>query len=763
MKLFSRGKDIPTTMTGLAGVLLAMAATTTLAHSGSHFDFDFFNTSRSNQSFQHVATFDVMAGNGSSVAEIVDVSRDGKQLIYTDASNGEIGFVDITRPDKPMAQGVLAVGGEPTSLAILDPLVLAAVDTSASFIDPSGKLLVVDRKTRSIVAQYDLPGQPDSVALAPDRKRAAIVIENERDEDRNDGLLPQYPSGALLIVDLQGSANNWVISTADLSPVAANAVDGSDLEPEFLDINERNEAVVTFQENNHIAIVDLRTGKTINNFSAGSAELSNVDTNEDDLITLDSQITRRREPDSVTWIDKDTFATANEGDYEDAQGEEGGSRGFTVFRKNGSVAYESAESFEHLLVSAGHYNEGRSENKGVEPEAVEFGKFGREDLLFVGSERSNAVGIYEMKRGKPELLQVVPTGIRPEGLKAIPQRDLFVASTEADAADVGIPTMINIYQMKRSNRRSDRTYPMIVSRNDEQGLPIPWVALSGLVGDPWDSDTLYAVSDAFLAAGFIYTIDASRTPARIVKRLEVTGASQSLDLEGVAVGPDGNFWLGSEGAAPGGRENLVLKVDAATGVVQAEIQLPAGLVNQRRSNGIEGIAVTGTPGAEVVYVAIQRAWPAEGDTDKVNTKIGRYDVASGEWGFVHYPLEAQGGGDWIGLSEITVLPNGQFAVIERDKGWGPTTGFNAELKAVFKLDLTAAEFRAYDDPNGLVTVGKSLLIDVLPALAKNSIWTAEKLEGFAVARDRSMYVVTDNDGLDDATGETVFLNLGKLR
>lgn len=763
MKLFSRGKGIPPTMTGLASILLAIAATTALAHSKSHFDFDFFNKSRSSESFQHVATFDVMTGNGSSVAEIIDVSRDGKQLIYTDAGKGEIGFVDITRPDKPKAQGVLVVGGEPTSLAILDPLVLVAVNTSESFVNPSGKLLVVDRKTRGIVAEYDLPGQPDSVALSPDRKRAAIVIENERDEDLNDGLLPQYPSGALLIVDLYGSANNWVIRTADLAPVAAKALDGSDLEPEFVDINERNEAVVTFQENNHIAIIDLRTGKTLSNFSAGSAQLSNVDTNEDDLITLDSELTKRREPDGVTWIDRDTFATANEGDYEDAQGEAGGSRGFTIFRKNGSVAYESGEAFEHLLVSAGHYNEGRSENKGIEPEAVEFGKFGRDELLFVGSERSNAVAIYQMKRGKPELLQVVPTGIGPEGLKAIPQRDLFVASTETDVADAGIPTMINIYEMKRSHRWSNREYPMIVSKNDEAGLPIPWVALSGLVGDPWDSDTLYAVSDTFLAEGFIYTVDVSRTPARIVERLQVTGASQRLDLEGVAVGPDGNFWLGSEGAAPGGIENLVLKVDAATGAVQAEIPLPAGLASKRRSNGIEGIAVTGTPGAEVVYVAIQRAWPAAGDTDKVNTKIGRYDVATGEWGFVHYPLQAQGGGDWIGLSEITVLPNGQFAVIERDKGWGPTTGFNAELKAVYKLDLAAAEFRAYDDPNGLVTVGKSLLIDVLPALAKNSIWTAEKLEGFAVARDRSMYVVTDNDGLDDSPGETVFLKLGKLR
>jgi len=707
--------------------------------------------------FAPIATFDVMAGNGSSVAEIIDASGNGKQLVYTDSDNEEIGFVDIKNPAYPMADGVVAVGGEPTSLVVRGRHVLVGVNTSASFTEPSGKLVVVDRNSRSIVAEYELGGQPDSIALSPNKRRAAIVIENERDEDLNDGLLPQYPSGGLLIVDLKGAVNSWDIFPADLSEVAYNAVNGSDLEPEYVDINSRDRAVVTFQENNHIAVVDMRTGWTISEFSAGSADLQNVDTVEDDVITLDSNITRRREPDAVTWIDKDSFATANEGDYEDAQGEGGGSRGFTVFNIDGTVEFESAESFEHLLVSAGHYNESRSENKGVEPESVEFGKFGSQELLFVGSERSNAVGIYEVEKNDLELLQVLPTGIGPEGLKVIPKRKLFVASTESDVADAGIPTMINIFQMQR---RQAAPYPMIESDNDGQGLPIPWVALSGLAADPQDNNTLYAVSDSFLASAFVYTVDVSSEPARIVDRVEVTGASGGLDLEGVAVGPDGNFWLGSEGQTAGGRDNLVLHVNAQTGAVISEIELPAAMVNQRRSNGIEGIAVTGTPGAEVVYVAIQRAWPDEGDTDKVNTKIGRYEVATGEWGFVHYPLEAEGNGGWIGLSELTPLPNGNFAIIERDKGWGPSTGLNAELKALFEVDLANAEFRSYGEQ--LITIDKDLFLDVLPALEATSIWTAEKLEGFAVSGDNQMFVVTDNDGVDDAPGETVFLNLGTV-
>jgi hypothetical protein len=60
----------------------------------------------------------------------------------------------------------------------------------------------------------------------------------------------------------------------------------------------------------------------------------------------------------------------------------------------------------------------------------------------------------------------------------------------------------------------------------------------------------------------------------------------------------------------------------------------------------------------------------------------------------------------------------------------------------------------------LVTISKTLLRDLLPDMAAVSIWTAEKLEGLAVDADGKVYAVTDNDGLDDATGETLFLNLG---
>jgi hypothetical protein len=38
----------------------------------------------------------------------------------------------------------------------------------------------------------------------------------------------------------------------------------------------------------------------------------------------------------------------------------------------------------------------------------------------------------------------------------------------------------------------------------------------------------------------------------------------------------------------------------------------------------------------------------------------------------------------------------------------------------------------------------------------------DKVEGLAVGGDGQTYAVTDNDAIDDATGETVFLRLGRI-
>ena len=716
------------------------------------------------RTFAHVGTFDVRQ-NGSAVAEIVHATSDGRMLVYTDSDNGAVGFVDIGDPSAPTAAGTVAVGGSPTSVGITDRYALVAVDTSAGDFDrPTGTLQVIDLRTRAVVTSLPLGGQPDSVAVSPDQEYAAIVLENQRDEDENGGLIPQLPGGQLVVIELDGDPGWWPLRYVDFTGLAM--ADASDPEPEFVDISERNRAVVSLQENNHLAVVDLRTGRIVSDFSAGTVDLQHIDNVEDELgpqgngiISLtDSIEDRRREPDTVGWLTRDTFAVANEGDYEDANGVEGGSRGFTVFRTDGTVVYESAESFEHESIRAGHYNEGRSENKGGEPEALEVGTFRGRRLLFVGAERANVLGVYDVTRGEPELLQLLPTGVGPEGVTAIERRGLVAVASETAVDDV-IPSMITIYEQRRSAPPS----MTLVSGDDVNGLPIPWVAMSGLAGDPLDGDTVYGVSDSFLAEAGIFTIDVSATPARITDRVVVTAPDgtvrHDLDLEGISVAPEGGFWVASEGRTNAGsaRPNALLKVSAA-GVVEAEVGLPAELLAAGlTSSGFEGLAAVGESTTEHVYAVVQREWAS--DAPGV-VKIARYTPSTGAWAFVSYPLDALAlpAGGFVGLSEITELPDGTFAVVERDNQLGPA----AISKRVYGVDLAGADFQPFVAGTPLPFVAKTLLADVLDELAANSVWTPDKLEGLAVTADGDVVIVTDNDGLDDATGQTVFLDLGPI-
>jgi hypothetical protein len=463
----------------------------------------------------------------------------------------------------------------------------------------------------------------------------------------------------------------------------------------------------------------------------------------------------------VHWIDDDTFATANEGDYEDAEGTGGGSRSFTLFNISGEVEFESGNSFEYELVRAGHYPEARSKSKGGEPEGLEVATLGRRKLLFVGAERANAVGVYDVTSGTPVFQQLLPTGIGPEGLRAIPSRGLLAVSAETDGMDDGfdIRPIVTLFQLERGRAG----YPMLVS-DDVAGKPIPWVAISGLSAAADSSDSVWAVSDAYLAQGFVYKIAADRQPARITQRIAVGEADGALDLEGIAARPEGGFWLASEGKLPSeeegeegeepkvipGRPNQLLRVDAQ-GAILSKVELPAELAAQATDNGFEGVAVSGSED-ESVFVAFQREWA---DDPKGFVKIGRYNVAKAEWSFARYPLDAatSPNGGWVGLSELTRLRDGSLLVVERDN----QIASDARIKRLYAFSVTDSAFAAYGGE--LPVLSKRLVRDVLSDLDAHSISVPDKLEGVAVTRAGRLWLATDNDGVHENYGETLFFSV----
>ncbi|MEC5398595.1 esterase-like activity of phytase family protein [Uliginosibacterium sp. H1] len=706
--------------------------------------------------FQRIATFPVLQNlpadrdpSKATVAEIIAASEDGRLLVYTDAEQKGIGFIDILNPVRPQAAGFVALEGESTSVALTRTHALVAVVTSESFVKPSGHVAVVDLQSRKVVAKCELGGQPDSVTLDHTKGTLAVVIENERDEKLNKGAIPQQPSGWLTTFRVKDGAPDCKtrkdVTLAGLAGIAAD-----DAEPEFVKINSKGLAVVSLQENNHFALVDTRSGKVTRHFSAGTVDLKNVDSKRDGVISpTDNLDAVKREPDAVAWLDDKRFVSANEGDYQ------GGSRSFSIFNVDGSVEYDSGSLLDHIAMQLGHYPEARSAAKGVEPEGVEVARFGDETLIFVGAERASLVFVFrDQGAGKaPLFLQALPGPIAPEGLLAIPSRGLFVTASESDLGPGLVRSMVTIY------RRDEGlpSYPTIESVRDAQGLPVTWSALSGLTAGAAPNQ-LFGISDSAYSQSRIYAIDASATPARINRSIAVTKAGKPFgyDLEGIARRADGGFWLASEGN-PELKEptvNLLIRTNA-DGAVQDEIALPDNIARHAVRFGFEGVAVTGSGDDEAVWLAVQREWK---DDPKGHAKILVYRPALKSWGVLHYPLDAARGKDaWMGLSELTYAGDDNFIVIERDNQFGAGT-----FKRLYSFSVRG-QVPVIPGIGNVPVVKKQLVRDLEPALAAPKGYVLDKLEGFTLDAAGNAFAVTDNDGVDKASGETQFLRLGKLR
>ena len=703
---------------------------------------------RAETSFNRIASFatplNMAAGEDTgrpSSAEIISASEDGNTLVYTDSPLGAIGLIDITDPAAPKPLGNIDMGGEPTTAHFIGGKIFVAVNTSESFTAPSGKLVTVDLATRAVEGECDLGGQPDSVATAPDGSFLAVAIENERDEDVNDGAIPQAPSGFVIKAAVaNGAVDCAALQKIDVTGLAAVAPD--DAEPEFVDINANGEIVLTMQENNHIVVIGA-DGAVASHFSAGAVTLDGVDTKSDGV--LDFTATKEnmlREPDGVKWIDGDHFAVANEGDYE------GGSRSWTIFKKDGTVVYESGASLEQAIAAMGHYPEHRSRSKGTELESVEVATFGETPMAFVASERGSVVGVYDLTNpAAPVLTQILPSGISPEGMVAIPSRALFATANELDLVeDGGARAHVMIYALGDG----PAAYPMITSAGSE--TPIGWAALSGLAADPEKAGTLYAVSDSVLQnSANIYTIDATQTPAKITAVVTVTRnglAAQKLDLEGIASDGTGGFWLATEGRSDRLYSHGIIRVDGE-GAIQAEIGLPPELLAHEIRFGFEGITAVG----DTLWMPVQREW---GDDPAGMVKLVSYNTADATWGAVHYPLDAPSEGAWMGLSEMTI--HGDFAyIVERDN----QVGAAAKTKKLYRVPVAQLTPAALG--GALPVVTKELVHDFMPDLAMLNGYIAEKVEGFAIDAAGNGFVVTDNDGTNDSSGETLFWTIGAVQ
>lgn len=251
----------------------------------------------------------------------------------------------------------------------------------------------------------------------------------------------------------------------------------------------------------------------------------------------------------------------------------------------------------------------------------------------------------------------------------------------------------------------------------------------------------------------IFTIDARSTPAAITNATPVTRAgypAQKLDLEGIVSDGEGGFWLASEGRTDRVIPHAIYHV-GADGEIDEEIGFPPELMAVERRFGSEGITKTGEGDELTLWVAIQREWQ---DDEKGHVKLVSYQPETETWGGVSYPLDKASKG-WVGLSEITAHGD-HIYIVERDNQIGEA----ASIKKLYRVPLE--EMQAGELGEELPVVTKEEVHDFIPDFEPFGGFLPDKIEGFAFDAAGDAFAVTDNDGVDDSSGETFFLKLGKL-
>lgn len=280
-----------------------------------------------------------------------------------------------------------------------------------------------------------------------------------------------------------------------------NTTFAKDIEPEYVTISpDSKTAWVTLQENNAIAKINLSTKTATDIFPLGFKDY-NTDANAMDLSDKDGGFAPKKNkvkgiymPDGIAVLMTGNIPylfTANEGDareydaYADVKrmasaaidpampdlanlkleanlgrlnistkiGDTNGdnlidelyslgARSFSVWNGNtGAQVYDSKNELDSKVHTSGiaTYDDGRSDDKSIEPEGITIGVIGNRTIAFVGMERVDAVAIYDVTNPTaPVFKQIVKCGDAPEGVLFISAKDspikrsLLVVSSEDD-------------------------------------------------------------------------------------------------------------------------------------------------------------------------------------------------------------------------------------------------------------------------------------------------------------------------------------------
>jgi hypothetical protein len=350
------------------------------------------------------------------------------------------------------------------SVAIHNGMAAMAFESSADRTLP-GQVVLFDTGTRTLASgtnQIGVGALPDMLTFTPDGSK--LLVANEATPTVYGGY---DPAGSVSIIDM-GSRS--VAATAGFAgvPVTGSGVrsPGMDFEPEYIAVNAAGtQAYVTLQEANAMAVLDLGTHAFTSVIGLGTKDFS-LPGNEIDPSNKDGKIELRAadvqgfyQPDAVAAYDvggQTYVVMANEGDTREDDGDKArakdsglagypadlsqlnvstldstsgtdlhtfGGRSFSIRDVDGNLVFDSGNQLDAEAIARGIYSDGRSDDKGVEPEGVELLEIGGRVFAFIGLERTTegAVAVYDITDpANASFLDMIVIGgdVAPEGMKA---------------------------------------------------------------------------------------------------------------------------------------------------------------------------------------------------------------------------------------------------------------------------------------------------------------------------------------------------------
>lgn len=397
---------------------------------------------------------------------------------------GVIG-VDVldARTGKLLAHIDTMAHGSVNSVAVKHGVAAIAVE-AASRTSP-GVVLFYDTRTRMPSAginAVEVGSLPDMLTFTPDGSR--LLVANEATPSTYGarvgttvpyvyGAPANDPAGSVSIIDM---ATRSVIATAGFNGVPTAGANlrlatGMDFEPEYIAVNEDGtKAFVTLQEANGMAVLDLTTNEFTQVIGLGAKDFSlpgnHIDPlNEGTVSFGPHQAKGLYMPDGIAayeWKGKTYLVMANEGDFREddkdrsaastfgagapldklrvsnadsATGDlyAAGGRSFSIRDEAGNLVFDSGDILDKKAAELGIYDDGRSRDKGVEPEGVALLDIGSRTYAFVGLERTlkSAVGVFDVTNPhKATYVDMIVTegDVSPEGLAAFHYRgDFYLA------------------------------------------------------------------------------------------------------------------------------------------------------------------------------------------------------------------------------------------------------------------------------------------------------------------------------------------------